>query len=214
MAKSHDLIANGGFEKKHGWDIAEQGGGLNYFKSGVYGPDSGRLEDYAARFGLAYAPPSEGGKAFYTEWDGGPGHVSLGQTADLADTVSDVLSFDYEASWDLKSYNAKADRSFIVEVTDKDTGKVKDFTILVAHHGERVADTGLQHVSLDLSQFAGDQVEVSFIWDAPGKYDGPALFMLDNVELVGTKEDHHQAEAGEVIPEGQLDPVAPDHFVI
>jgi hypothetical protein len=212
MGKTRDLLSNGGFEKKHGWDIAEQGGELNYFKSGVYGPGNEHLQDFATRFGLAYAPPSEGGKAFYTEWDGGPGHVSLSHTADLAGTASDVLSFDYEAAWDLKSYNARADRTFVVEIHDLDTGKIKDVTVLVAHHGERVADTGLQHFSLDVSEFAGDQVELSFIWDAPGRNDGPALFMLDNIELIGTREGH-QAAAPEMTSESQLD-MPSDHFVI
>lgn len=212
MTKTRDFISNGGFEKKHGWDITEQGASLNYFTSGVYGADDPQLQAFSTRFGVAYAAPSEGGKAFYTEWDGARAHLSLTQTVDLAKTVSDVLSFDYQAGWDLKSYNAKADRSFSVEITDKDTGVVKDITVLVAHHGERVADTGLQHFSLDLTEFAGDQVEVSFVWDAPGKNDGPALFMLDNVELIGTKDGHH-AEAPEVIADSHLDMVT-DHFVI
>lgn len=192
MAKAHDLISDGGFEKKHGWDLVEQGESLNYFESGVYREGFKRVEQFADRFGFTYAPPSEGHKAFYTEWDGAQAHVSLSQTVDLAKTSSDVLSFDYEAAWDLKSYGAKADRTFVLEVTDLDTGEVKKMTVLTAHQGERVSDTGLQHFTLDLSEFAGDRVEVNFVWDAPGDNDGPALFMLDNVELEAVKGHGHE----------------------
>jgi hypothetical protein len=215
MARTRDLIGNGGFEKKHGWSIAEHGGSQNYFKSGVYDADNRHIAAFADRFGLAYAPPSEGSNAFYTEWDGAPGKVVVSQTVNLAKTVSDVLSFDYEAAWDLKSYNAKADRSFTVRITDKDTGEVRDVTVLVAHHGEREADTGLQHFSLDISEFAGDRVAIDFVWDAPGRNDGPALFMLDNVELVGTSKGGHEAAAEPPIAEPQADlQVDPDHFLV
>jgi hypothetical protein len=215
MARTRDLIGNGGFEKKHGWDLTEQGASLNYFRSGIYDADDRRIAAFADRFGLVYSPPSEGSNAFYTEWDGAPGKAVLSQTVNLAKTVSDVLSFDYEASWDLKSYNAKADRSFTVRITDKDTGEVKDVTVLVAHHGERETDTGLQHFSLDMSEFAGDRVAIDFIWDAPGRNDGPALFMLDNVELMGTSKGGHELVAEPPAAEFLADiQVPPDHFLV
>lgn len=186
MVTTRDLIHDGGFEGKlHGWTLADDRP-TQYLQSNVYAVDSRLVTDFDSMFGFTYAAPSEGSHAFYAEWDGGPGSFSLSRTVDLAKTKTDVLSFDYQAAWDLLDYNGKSDRTFVVQVTDEDTHKVITRTVLTAHAGEINNGAALLHAKLNLSKFAGDHVTVDFTWNAPGKFDGPAIFMLDNVQLIGT----------------------------
>jgi hypothetical protein len=93
------------------------------------------------------------------------------------------IEFDYRAAWDLETYcDACADRVFEVRV-EEDGGGVTLLTQTVltlrALHSE--VDTGPRSGSIDLGDFVGRRVRLSFDFAVPDHFSGPAFFQLDQV---------------------------------
>lgn len=179
--------------------------------SGVYEFKDLFVSGYDEQFDFKYAPPTDGDHNFWTSWDGaGPGVITLSQDVSLAESKTDILHFDYSAAWNLNDFiKHGADhvgtdgkfkvqsRHFQVEVRDLTTGEIKDFDLLTAKGFTVQGGGGSHHVTLDLSEFAGDDITLQFRWLVPQDYTGPASFSLDDVQLNANEQDG--TSAGEVL---------------
>lgn len=134
-------------------------------------------------YGAFVSDPTHGNYAALHGFDGaGPGTIKLGQDVTLPPGFFS-LEFLYRAGWDLTSYGAYQNRHFVVRVEPRGGGPypLQTTTILTANAGTAVADTGKSHGQVGLSDFAGQTVRITFAWDVPERYSGPAFFQLDNV---------------------------------
>jgi hypothetical protein len=55
--------------------------------------------------------------------------------------------------------------------------------LLSAKPGEVMPETGPLSADVSLDAYAGQQIRISFVWDIPEYFTGPALAQLDNVRI-------------------------------
>ncbi len=182
FAQGSNLIQNGSFESFDGmqrptnWIITD----LSVPYLPIHSAATGEMGSF---FPVA---PLDGNYALLNGFDGaGPGTIAAAQQIAIPkDAASVSLNFDYQAAWDLINFSdgAKA-RTFHVDIQtspDVNSPALATETFLVAK-GDTQENTGSQHGTMNLSQFAGQNVYVSFEWDVPENFTGPAQFQLDNV---------------------------------
>lgn len=121
---------------------------------------------------------------------GGPGVIHLRQRVLLPENKN-VLKFNYRAGWDMYNFGGSTQlRSFYVNIQpveepDNELRKV----FLIARPNTVNNDTGLRTGTLDMSQFSGKKVNLSFKWWVPEPYTGPGEFHLDNIRIFNTTLD-------------------------
>lgn len=136
-------------------------------------------------FGFFLTAPTQGLVSAVTGFDGdgatgATSTISLFQDLTLPDGLV-TLEFDYRGAWDL-TFGATIDRTFSVSVQPSGGGvPMQTDLLLTAVAGDTVLDTGLSSAAIDLSDFAGDDVRLSFDWFVPEDNTGPAQVELDNV---------------------------------
>jgi len=146
-------------------------------------------------FGPNMVIPSDGNFAASNGFDGqGPGEIRLSQDVGLI-ALGDELRFDYRAGWDLITFNTGLglDRFFSVDIEPAGGGApLLSNLILTAEAFTQTSgpnsDTGPMSAALDLSPLAGTNARVSFIWEVPEPFTGPANAQLDNVRIVSVPE--------------------------
>ena len=134
-------------------------------------------------YGAFVSDPTHGDYAALHGFDGrGPGTIELGQDVTLPPGYIS-LEFLYRAGWDLVSYDGYQDRHFVVQVEPSGGGPYpyQSTVLLTAPSYTIVHDTGKLYRRINLSDFAGQSVRISFEWDVPQTHSGPAFFQLDNV---------------------------------
>ena len=135
--------------------------------------------------------PSDGSFAASNGFDGAPGTISLSQNVGTI-ALGDVLQFDYRAGWDLINFAPPSglDRSFEVQIAAVGGNPpILSIPLLTAMFGTDTfdgvnSDTGPLSAALNLSFFAGLDIDVNFVWNVPENFTGPANAQLDNVEFV------------------------------
>lgn len=133
-------------------------------------------------FGLFASAPTEGAFALTHGFDGGIGTITLSQDLTVTSGLT-PLCFDYRAGWDmLLTGAALLDRTFDVVVRNPSTAAaLQTSNILTATANTTVLDTGPMNGCVDLAAFIGQTVTVSFEWNIPETFTGPAHFQLDNI---------------------------------
>jgi hypothetical protein len=134
--------------------------------------------------------PTDGARAVLHGFDGtGGSGVRIRLAQDVAVTASGtVIEFDYRAGWDLafdSFCGACSDRIFSVAI-EVAGGGAQLARIPVLTLGAQTADfdTGPRTGAIDLADFIGRTVRVSFDFSVPDDFpSGPALFQLDNVRV-------------------------------
>ncbi len=133
--------------------------------------------------------PTDGLFAALHGWDGdGPGMISIAQDVALPAGTTEVI-FDYRAAWNF--FSGTQDRTFEVAIRPEGGGPPLQppTLILTAGAGTAVLDTGDLVGSVDVSDFDGNTVQVSFEWFVPEFFTGPAFFQLDNIQCLGCGND-------------------------
>jgi hypothetical protein len=145
--------------------------------------------------------PTDGEFALSHGFDGsGPGSITLSQDIGVV-TAGDLLSFDYALSWDLLSFSAPgpvANRTFSVRISRTETGVTAIDERVHEVRGNTRSGVGLNggvltSHTLDLSSLAGDPVTLTFDWQVPEFFTGPANAQLDDVRISNA--------AGAAVPE-------------
>lgn len=134
-------------------------------------------------FGFFTSDPTRGAFAAVNGFDGVTGTIRLSQDVVLP-PGSASLEFDYRAAWDLMTFlpPGSQNRHFRVLVEPFGGGPpLQSTTVLTAYTGTFVPDTGNQLGVVDVVPFSGDPVRISFEWEIPNEFTGPAFFQLDNV---------------------------------
>ena len=125
---------------------------------------------------------SEGGFSAQHGFDGnGPGHIKICQDVTVPNDRP-LLTFDYQANWDLATFGATLDRTFRVTFSTSASGEIFSHAVLTARAGTKDS-TGILNGSVDLSDVAGTTGRFCFDWEVPESSSGPAAAMLDNVNL-------------------------------
>ncbi|HSF82854.1 MAG TPA: hypothetical protein VLA49_16590, partial [Anaerolineales bacterium] len=150
-----------------------------YFALGVY-PAGVSVPDLSLT-----TKPTQGDLVLANGFDGeGPDQISLAQDLFLP-VGSNDLRFDYRLAWDLRTYGATMNREFRVEVQPYGGGPaLQETVVLTAPAGTTKTDSGYLTGRVDVSGFAGQPVRIKFIWNVPEYFTGPALFQLDNIDIV------------------------------
>jgi uncharacterized repeat protein (TIGR01451 family) len=132
-------------------------------------------------FGFFRTTPTDGRYAAVHGFDGnGPGRIRIAQDI-FVPSATPVLAFDYRAAW---SYSGNLPRIFLLSVEPVGGGSPLFTTnILVAPLNMNTSDTGPLEGAVDLGNFGGRSVRVSFDANIPESFTGPAFFQLDNVRL-------------------------------
>jgi uncharacterized membrane protein len=196
-APTADQLANPSFETGDlsGWDITDLGAPYIPVNVDIYG---NRCPDMTGAFATH---PTDGYYSLQTGFDGnGPGDILAGQ--DFAVPVGNpYMVFNYRASWDM-TYGATQARTFSVNV-EPSGGGIPLFSqvLMTAEPSTTVYDTGVQMGVVDLSAFAGTTVYIEFDWWVPESGTGPALFELDNIQIV------------EMVAISQIGPIPPGDIV-
>jgi hypothetical protein len=185
-------ITNGSFESSlAGWTLVDLSDPFEFAKTVTSGynfdPKGGPTEITAVA--------TDGNAVFWTGFDGSAGTIQLSQTVTLAADTTDILTFDYAAGWNLiENGTSTKDRTFSVDAKGE-TSEVTQTVLTVNSRTQNdisnnpnstTGGTGIQHASIDLSALAGQTVTLSFLWNVPEAYTGPAAFELDNVVLSST----------------------------
>lgn len=172
------LITNGSFETGDftGWTSQDL--------SGPFFPQQVAGSGVTPGFGFFSSSPTDGSFAAINGFDGnGPGTISISQ--DITVTSASIILFDYRAGWDMLNFpSSTLDRLFDVNVNSLGGTNLANFNILSAAAGTQNLDTGNLLGIVDLSSFIGQTVNVSFDWQIPENFTGPAFFQLDNVQAV------------------------------
>jgi Leucine-rich repeat (LRR) protein len=173
-------LVNGSFETGDftGWIVNDM--------KGPFSPLA--VSQSGARIGLGQisVSPTDGQFAATTGFDGeGPDVARLAQEF-LPQQEAPFLVFEYRAGWQV---GGTKDRLFQVKIASEGGGTaLLTQEILRATAGSQKSDTGPSVAEIDLTQFAvaGKRIRLSFEWQIPESFTGPAEFQLDNVRLVGT----------------------------
>ncbi len=141
-------------------------------------------------FGFFSSLPTEGLYSALHGWDGGgPGTIRLAVELVLPPTPSGI-TFDYRAAWNLLIFGATMDRTFSLDIEPAGGGAaLESFTILVAQAGTINVDSGDITHTIDVSSFAGQAIRLSFEWEVPENFTGPAFFQLDAIRLSAPPTD-------------------------
>ena len=132
--------------------------------------------------GLFSSSPTDGNFAAINGFDGyGPGTISISQ--DITVTTSSTILFDYRAGWDMLNFGGSTlNRLFDLNINSLGGANLANFNIFSAVSGTQNLDTGNLQGSVDLSSFIGQTVNMSFDWQIPQDFTGPAFFQLDNIQ--------------------------------
>jgi hypothetical protein len=137
-------------------------------------------------FGFFLSAPTDGAFAALHGFDGGgPDTIEIAQDVFIPISATQIM-FDYRAAWDLVNFCAGClDRTFTVEIEPAGGGApLQSDLILTAAANTVNLDTGDLTGTVDVSAFANQTVRISFQWDVPENFTGPAFFQLDDVTLV------------------------------
>ena len=141
-------------------------------------------------FGPNVVIATDGGFAVNHGFDGNAGTIQLSQDVGVVG-VNDRVLFDFRAGWDLASFGASQDRVFQLRVETAGGGPtLAAFDLLTAAAGTSTigtgpnSDSGAQSADISLAAFAGQNVRLSFVWNLPETFSGPANAQLDNVRAV------------------------------
>lgn len=133
---------------------------------------------------------TDGQFSLVSGFDGaGPGTISFAQDVGTVDVTSHWLSFDYRAAWQmLPPDGSTQDRTFNLVIEPGGGGPaIGDFSILTAK-ALTSDDTGFQSPSLDLSQYMGEDIRLSFEFFIPESFTGPGFMEVDNIQLSDVPE--------------------------
>jgi PEP-CTERM motif len=179
-AASAALIKNGSFENGlTSWTTFDLSSPFQALQVRADGVDIG--------FGFFVTTATDGSNSISTGFDGnGPGTIVFAQDVGEVNMFSNILTFDYRAGWNMFDYaGSTQDRVFYVRIRPGGGGTpLASFEVLRAPFGTVKLDTGPQTTRIDLSQFIGTSVRLSFDADIPENFTGPALLQVDNVRLV------------------------------
>ena len=126
--------------------------------------------------------PTDGLYAAIHGFDGSPGTIEISQDV-LIDRYGGTLTFDYRAAWDMRGFGATESREFRVQIEPSGGAAAAIIPLLAPAPDEVVDDTGPLSAELSLNQYAGQQIRISFVWDIPENFTGPAIAQLDNVRI-------------------------------
>jgi hypothetical protein len=165
-----ELITNGGFETGSfvGWTPSTTIG-TPYCSTWIIN---------ACNFGA----PTEGSSAAWNGFDGsGPGVYRLDQTVTIPAGPATLTWDDY--AWASLLF-ATLPRTAEVQIRD-----ASGVTVLATPHSftapaGTLTDTGWVSHSVDVSAFAGQTVQITFLQTIPENFSGPGGYGLDNVHLV------------------------------
>ena len=136
--------------------------------------------------GLFLSDPPQGMFAALNGFDGnGPGTISIAQDVTMPLGAGQLI-FEYQCGWELTFGDPTEARTFRVNIEEPGGGGVlKSETIVTAEPGtvEIPSDAPNRAVEVDVSEFSGQQVRVSFDWFVPQEFTGPAFCQLDNVSV-------------------------------
>ena len=171
-------IVNGSFESGFtGWGTQDLASPFMPLHVGGAGESTG--------FGFFTSAPTDGSLAALHGFDGGgPGTIRLFQDVFIPTGTSSV-SFDYRGAWDMQNYGGSTQaRLFDFNVQTAGGGSnLYSTNVLSAAAGTSNLDTGDLTSTIDVSQFGGSNVRLSFDWNIPQSYTGPGFFQFDNVQL-------------------------------
>ncbi len=140
-------------------------------------------------FGLFRSAPTDGEFAALHAFDGPVGTIRIGQ--DITVTDQSIIEFDYRAGWNLAAFcgSCSQSRLFNVNVDSVLDGiNLASFSVLTADARTVNQDTGNLLGRVDLSDFVGQTIHLSFDAIIPEAFTGPGLFQLDNVRSVSVPE--------------------------
>jgi hypothetical protein len=127
--------------------------------------------------------PTEGLVAGCHGFDGQVGLFRMAQDLNLLGIGVSTVEFDYRAAWDL-TWGATLPRIFEVNIEPFGGGTPWQSTVIfTAQAGTTVLDTGARTATVDVSQFGGGMIRLSFDAIIPEITTGPALFQLDNIQI-------------------------------
>lgn len=142
--------------------------------------------------GFFLSDPTQGITTTINGFDGGgPGEIRVEQDVALPIDAAHLI-FDYRAAWDLLSFSSPGavDRDFKVHIEPAGGGTPIQVTpILTATIGTIITDTMDMSGWVDVRDFAGSAVRISFVWTVPQFYTGPAFAQLDNVWIETQEAD-------------------------
>jgi hypothetical protein len=173
------LLQNGSFESGNlsGWVVSDLPSPL--LPVGIHSAG------YASPFGFFTTAPTDGNYCLTHGFDGnGPGRIRLAVDVSLPRTGV-TLTFDYRVAWDMQNYGGSTlPRKFGVTIEPYGGGSgLLTNILLTAYPGTSSYDTGNLRATMDLSQFSGLGIRISFDSWIPEYFTGPGFFQLDNVVL-------------------------------
>lgn len=178
------ILTNSSFETGDftGWSVSDLTAPFYALRVDTAGQSPG--------FGLFTSAPTDGSFAALHGFDGGgPGTISIAQDITVPNSGA-VMEFDWRVGYDM-SFGATAtqDRLFNVNINQTDGGtNLASFNIFTTDIANNltVTDSGSQTSSVDLTAFAGQDVQLSFDAFIPENLTGPGFFQLDNVRATST----------------------------
>jgi len=160
------------------------------------------LDVVGAGYGLWFftSSPTQGSWVAINGFDGGgPGVIQIAQDVSLSQDAG-YLIFDYRAAWDMIPYGATLDRHFYIDIEPEGGGTELQRTNLLTAEAGTTDDTGDLNGVIDVRTYAGTNVRISFEWEVPEYYTGPASFQLDNVEVILFNADFSASPTSGIAP--------------
>ena len=113
-----------------------------------------------------------------------------------------IVSFDYRMGWQM-SPDATLDRTFNVTITPENNYTPTEIQTIVSTSSiKEMRDTGWQHMTMDVSSYACQTVNISFELDYPEAVASPMIFVLDNVKLTANYVNILEIKLPESLQEG------------
>ncbi len=181
LVPSTELLVNGSFETGDFTDWGTQDMAVPYSALAV-SPAGFDLP----RFVVA---PTDGTYAVGHGFDGGgPDTIEFWQEVTIPPGHSASLSFDWRAVWAQRDASLPRTFDVIVEPTGGGTALLTEnvYTTSPDPLLPTNDDTGPVTTTVDLSEFAGSAIRVTFLAYIPENFTGGASMQLDNVSLTAT----------------------------
>lgn len=182
--QAHAILTNGSFETGDftGWSVNDLTSPFYALQVNTAGQTPG--------FSFFTSAPTDGNFAALHGFDGnGPGTISIAQDITVPNSGT-VVEFDWRVGYDMGiGATATQDRLFNVNINQTAGGtNLASFNIFTTDIASNltVTDSGSQTSSVDLTAFAGQDVQLSFDAFIPENFTGPGFFQLDNVQATST----------------------------
>ena len=124
--------------------------------------------------------PQDGNFGVLAGFDGRGGTMSLYQDIAIPSLMSTRLTFTYRINWNIPAAGNQA-RQFEVQIRDTSNNVLETVHTFIANSGVPNRTSGVRTEQLNISQYIGQTIRLTFLNTIPQAFTGPGQFEIDNI---------------------------------